>query len=108
MKQSMHDISYDGEVVGTVAVIVEPEISTTIAEIHNVMYKWSPAIYKEVYMVLEDIKRNLKEEGYTILATVAPLEDEVRIRKYWRMLGFSTITQIDHMGTPLLYSEMEV
>ena len=108
MKMCEQDIIYDGEIVGKVTVIMAPEISDTICEIHNVMYKWSSNIYKEVFLILEDIKANLHKEGITILATVAPLEDEVRILKYWKMLGFSKVRVIDHEGTPLLYSEMEV
>jgi len=88
VKTFEQNIYLDGEVISKLTFKFWPELLENVMELHQEVYHWSPAAFKEMLKVWEDIKSNLKEQGIEKIVSACPAwnYDETTL-KYWKRLG---------------------
>jgi hypothetical protein len=106
IKTFEHDVYLDGEVISTIVFKFWPELLENVIEMHQEIYKWSPAAFKEMLNVWEDVKFHLKKQGIEKVVTVCPTGNyEETTLKYWKRMGGSDPLKCVALSQEVWYSE---
>jgi len=85
----------------------EFQICGSVAEVHNDMFKFSANIYRDLLLDVENIKQLLRLNGISKLRVVGDAND-LRIKKYWKLMGFLNPISLEVKGKSIHYAEMEI
>jgi len=85
----------------------EFQICGSVAEVHNDMFKFSANIYRDLLLDVEYIKQLLKLNGVSKLRVIGDAND-LRIKKYWRLMGFLNPISLGVKDKSIHYAEMEI
>lgn len=82
---------------------VQGELAAGKFALHLRVYKWSPAVYKELLTVLVEILDDAKEVGYNAVYTGTFTKD-TKARKCQEMFGFEYLGEYN--GTTLMIQKL--
>lgn len=100
-------VYYNGECVGELR-FIKSDLVQDVVEVHNDMYKWSPAIAKESLILWNSILKYLKIAGIKKVVTEAPKDiDHTKLIKYWNFFGIRE-SLVEHNEQTILYGELEI